>query len=273
MSFVTSYLMGGLGNQMFQIAHAISHARRLSLDFFFDKKSETDRQGNQVFCYKDNVFRNIKFVDSFDVPLMRLYESDIVGQNIDNLLLNYNIEFFGYFQSEVFFQNCLDYIRDIFSPTEQFIEEKNKKYSFLNSKTVSLHIRRGDYLNLSKIHPVISESYIKAALEHCKNYDHLIIFTDDKEWAHGLDLRDAFIVEGQEDYEDLWLMSLCKNNIISNSTFSWWASFLNRNPEKKIIAPSVWLGPEEPNWEQIYSESFIKIPVVYSSGAFIHIKN
>lgn len=270
MSFVTSYLMGGLGNQMFQIAHAINHAKRLSIDCFFDKNSFLPLQGKKTFEYENNIFKKIKFVDEINVPLMRLYEADIIDRNLENLLLNYNVEFFGYFQSNIFFQDYEDYIKEIFSPTEDFINEAYTRYNFINNNTVSLHIRRGDYLLFPNAHPTIDESYINAALKYCEDYENLLIFTDDKEWANSLNLRNSFIVEGQEDYEDLWLMSLCKDNIISNSSFSWWGSFLNKNPDKKIIVPSLWVGPEGPNMDKIYNDNFIKIPVTYSKGSFTY---
>ena len=68
----------------------------------------------------------------------------------------------------------------------------------------------------------------------------------------------------------MWLMSLCKNNITSNSTFSWWGGFLNQNTNKKIYVPSIWFGPSgEYDWEDIYVESWTKINVKYSEGMLI----
>ena len=75
------------------------------------------------------------------------------------------------------------------------------------------------------------------------------------------------IVEEDEDYKEIWLMSLCKNNIICNSTFSWWGSFLNRNENKKVIAPSIWFGTGGPsNFSDIYESNWIIINVESKNG-------
>ena len=91
-----------------------------------------------------------------------------------------------------------------------------------------------------------------------------LIFSDDIAWckANFPDLPEKFVfIEGNADHEDLLLMSHCKNNIICNSTFSWWAAWLNSNPEKKVIAPSKWFGPafENYNTDDLYCDGWIKI--------------
>ena len=100
-----------------------------------------------------------------------------------------------------------------------------------------------------------------------KDYQHLFLFGDDKEWLlqnfHGENIT----LINEEDYVDMWIMSLCKHNIIPNSTFSWWAAFLNKNNNKKIIVPSIWFGPNGPqNYYDMYESDWTKMDVVYSDG-------
>jgi hypothetical protein len=78
---------------------------------------------------------------------------------------------------------------------------------------------------------------------HDKKY---LIFSDDPEWCkqNFNFIEDKVIIEGNQDYLDLYLMSFCKNNIISNSTFGWWGAWLNKNIGKKVIIPEIWYGPK-----------------------------
>ena len=93
---------------------------------------------------------------------------------------------------------------------------------------------------------------------NCENF---IIFSDDIKWCKNNFIGDKFtFIEGEKDYIDLWLMSLCNHNIIANSSFSWWGAWLNQNPNKKVIAPINWFGPEKKlNPKDIYCKNWIKI--------------
>jgi hypothetical protein len=266
--FTTAHLMGGLGNQMFQMANVIGQARRLKLDYGFFLQSEIPLQGKQPSSYISNIFRNIPFVSFAPGNLMRLYQSDIQGRNIDSTLLNNHVEFFGYYQSEVFFQDSAEYIRRVFAPSDSFIQDAYKEFDFLDSETVSVHIRRGDYLRFPGIHPSVDISYVQEALECHGHYDNLIVFSDDPEWAKkNFDFPRMYVIS-IEDYQSLWLMSLCKHNIIANSSFSWWASYLNFNKNCKVYAPSRWYGPDgDQNFLQIYRNDMVRIPVLYKDGA------
>ena len=81
------------------------------------------------------------------------------------------------------------------------------------------------------------------------------------------------MVEGLEDYEELWMMSLCNHNVMSNSSFSWWGSYLNLNEDKKIFVPSTWFGPQgETYYQDVYEDNWIKIETIFDDGK-IKIKN
>ena len=127
------------------------------------------------------------------------------------------------------------------------------------------------YVKISHFHPVIDKTYIDEAISQNGKYSTIFIFSDDVEWVkQNLSYPNQIIVTELEDYEELWLMSLCKNNIMSNSTFSWWGSFLNKNKNKNVFTPSIWFGPSVGyNFQDIYLDSWIKITVTYSKGVLL----
>lgn len=263
----TANLMGGLGNQMFQIAHALCQGWKNNVESEFIPVSYTPMsQARQTKNYVNNIFRNIKFVNKI-VKKQTLTEWSWNESNI-NPNFNSTIEFNGYYQSS---KNFLGYdkdIRDVFKPTEEFKKQIYETYPELkNKKTTSIHIRRGDYLTISNVLPTIDISYIHHCMDVFKDSEIFFIFSDDKKWVkENIKKDNIIIVEGLEDYEDLWMMSLCDNNILSNSSFSWWGSFLN-NKNPKVLVPSLWFGPNGPQpFNNIYEPSWEKVSVVYDNG-------
>lgn len=262
----TAFLMGGLGNQMFQAAHALAQGKKNNVPVRFKCESWTPMQGRQTPAYKENIFRNLDF-NWVDLPLNRVVEgpweySEIVAD------WTRPTEFYGYFQSSKNFLGYDQHIREVFSPTQKFKEEIYEKYPQMNQdNTVSIHIRLGDYKNNPHIHPSISIEYINRALREIGEYSHAFIFSEDKEWiTNNLNLENSTVVN-EEDWTEMWMISLCKNNINSNSTFSWWGAFLNENPNKKVIAPSIWFGPSGPqNYKDIFEPYWTVLDVQYDNG-------
>jgi len=270
--FYTAHLMGGLGNQMFQIAHTICQGWENNVETKFRPLSFTPMQANQPTKYLDNVFKHVKFTNN--ISNVKQISSGWSYSPI-NPPKNISVEFFGYFQSNKNFLGYDEKIIELFRPSIEFINKIKIKYpEITNKKTVSLHIRRGDYLTVSNVLPVIDKSYIDECIKQNGDYDILFIFSDDKEWVkENLSYPNQIIVSGIEDYEELWLISLCENNIMSNSSFSWWGSFLNENKNKKVFVPSIWFGPSgESSYQDIYLKEWIKINVNFLDGKLIFLK-
>jgi hypothetical protein len=269
--FYTAYLMGGLGNQMFQIAHAISQGIKNGVYVKFKAQAHTPMQAFQPTKYLDNIFDKINFGD-FNMENVKIYESKKWDFYEINPPKEFSTLFYGYFQSHKNFYGNDEYIRNIFQPSDQFIKKIYIKYpQLIEQNNVSIHIRRGDYLKISNILPTIDVSYITKCLSSIENYDNLFILSDDKDWvAKNIKLDNMIIVDELEDYEELWLISLCKTNIMSNSTFSWWGSFLNKNENSKIYCPSIWFGPNgEKNYNDIFYNNWNKINVNYLDGKLV----
>jgi hypothetical protein len=241
MDVVSTKLMGGLGNYMFQIAAAYAVSLR-------DNKSlicETyDMQVPQkpVHSYQNNLFRKINFTEEH-IPHTPFGESKFSYTEIPSI--EGNIRLYGYFQSEKYFKNYRNEILGLFKINSEIENKILSKYKeILEKKPTSIHIRRGDYVWLSDFHANQEIDYYKNAVEKIGYEETFLIFSDDIAWCKtnfGF-IENKFFVTNDFDYEDLVLMTKCSNNIIANSSFSWWGAWLNENESKTVIAPKNWFG-------------------------------
>lgn len=233
---ITSELSGGLGNQMFQVAACISLAKRLGYVAMFDPNTHfLPLQGRKFETYKTNIFRNLTI--SRNLNITNIYSSDKF-----NFVQLPDVQPFtiirGGFQSEKYFNK--EEIYKFFNISDDHRKTLIEKYGDVSNK-ISLHVRRGDYLKLWPHHVFVGEEYYTKAIEMLGDGDYLV-FSDDLDWCKEV-FKGKFDFIKDEDYNELYLMSMCKDNIIGNSTFSWWGAWLNKNPTKKVVAPKTWFGP------------------------------
>jgi hypothetical protein len=250
MNFITTNHRGGLGNVLFKLSATISTAIDNNINYIFSNEflrpvDKITTHGYPDYRrFYDNILRNINFIDklpsNYNVYIESSFNySPIYYEKGTNLLLD------GHFQSEKYFLNNKKNIIELFQPTDKDIQTIKNTFPNINEMT-SIHIRRGDYLQLTDYHPQQETEYFKNSCEIIGISEQYIIFSDDLEGIkHQFDFipNKIFYTSGQ-DWLDLYTMSLCKNNIISNSTFSWWGAYLNSNINKKIIAPNRWFGPK-----------------------------
>lgn len=238
----SGYLVGGLGNQMFVVATATALALRTGDDCAFDLGT-----GNFVHHsakeYVDNIFSKITPRPLTGHPFEHVYQEPHFHYSPIPSLRNTMIR--GYFQSDKYFSDFDKEIRRLFLP-EEVIRKMNEKWGDIISGATSVHVRRGDYLKITEHHPTLSVDYYKEALVRIGNVRRVIVFSDDLDWCQN-NLRvegiEFVFVDGQRDYEDLVLMSLCQNHVMANSSFSWWGSWLNERSNKIVVAPKTWFGP------------------------------
>lgn len=239
---IGAYLMGGLGNFMFQIAAAYDLAVRNN-DVCLINVENVIVVHRNIETYKDNILHNVKFTNKKFNKFYneKKFEYHPIPYERDLMLK-------GYFQSEKYFdrQRILDLYK--IDPTSYKFIKDNIEW-LLNDECVSIHVRRGDYVRNQASHPVQSMDYYNSAISHFEPDCQFLVLSDDIEWCkkHFVDINVKFI-ENTPDYIDLNIMRLCKHNIIANSTFSWWAAWLNENPNKKVIAPKNWFGPKKCNY-------------------------
>ncbi|MFZ0597062.1 MAG: alpha-1,2-fucosyltransferase [Flavobacterium sp.] len=267
-------LIGGLGNQLFQYAVAKSLAIETKQQLFIDvSQFETYKLHNYalnhfnivaaVYKQENKYLRKIK---SF-YKKNNFYKEVDFGYNPNITALKGNIFLEGYFQSEKYFLKYQEEVRNDFellTPLKKITQDTIKKIESVNS--VSIHIRRGDYLN-NPLHNTSKEEYYKKALEiiESKVKDPVFfIFSDDIDWVKlnfstnketiYIDFNDALT-----NFEDLKLMASCKHNIIANSSFSWWGAWLNKNPDKIVVAPKLWFNDDSINTTDIIPTNWVKI--------------
>lgn len=234
---VISNLKGGLGNYLFQIASGYSLAIDNNVDFRVDL-TRIRQVHSHWDTYTSNIFRKITTESSLPITGVYRYES----LTYKAVPYQPNVLIDGYYQSDKYFINNKDIILDLFKIDDETLGYLTDKYpDIVNSEnTCSLHVRRGDFLTIP-FYNKISMDYYNQAIDEIGRDKHFVVFSDDIAWCkeNFKDLNVTFI-EGNKDYQDLYLMSLCKNNITANSTFSWWGSYLNMNPNKKVVTPNIW---------------------------------
>lgn len=271
-SMITLILSGGLGNQMFEYAAgralSLRHKTDLHMDLYIlNKKTKATIRNYELIVFqiethiiKSNLnkiaVKGFGFLKSNSLGRMFLNNIGIFrdekAQCYDSRFkdLSEKTTLFGYFQNENYFKGISKQLRIDFTFKAPLKGKNDEIRTVIEQNTsVSIHIRRGDYSNSNSNLPILDISYYKKAIEHIAsqvNKPYFFIFSDGIDWVkENLDLskfNHQFIDwnKNENSYIDMQLMSMCKHNIIANSSFSWWAAWLNANPNKLVIAPDKW---------------------------------
>ena len=257
-------LHGRLGNQMFQYAAAAGLAARVGTRVALDTRS-AELRGERVLT---RVF-DLPLAEPESLPPARFENLPaylfwrLTGRpprfrRERGLQYNPQIESWGgetylhgYWQSEKYFAHVADAIRrDFRFPDVSSAQNAEMAARIGTGLSISLHVRRGDYVTLGA-HALCDRAYYEAALaavlDGLDDDPTVYVFSDDPNWARKeLPLPcERVIVDfngPEQDFEDMRLMSLCRHNIIANSSFSWWAAWLNAHADKRIAGPRRWFG-------------------------------
>ena len=254
-------MYGRMGNQMFQYAtlYSIAKTRKYEFGIPYSLKSPNPYIN---FCLND-AFNNLTALDSSNIQNPNKAQEHNFTYNAGIFGIPDHTDIIGYFQSEKYF---IDYRQDLLKEFEFKTEIKNTANTIrqIGKKlAVSLHIRLGDYLNLTDKHPICTMEYYREALNHIPDNAFLFIISDDNEKAAELfkDFKRPFCIPDTKNQNvDMCLMTMCDYHIIANSSFSWWGAWLSES--KQVIAPSKWFGesPDMPkNWSDIYCKDWIII--------------
>ena len=264
---ISSMLIGRLGNSMFQIAMSIAYARKYGYQWavqaiphnnesaihrVYPNLPKTNDRGIRYqehpakYCTQHESHYDLCHFDYHHIP--------DVGPDV---------YFVGFWQSYKYFEHCKEEIQKVFAlPHVEGYEEY-----------VSIHVRRGDYVQHSGSFPPITDEYLQKSIEIIWDEvgkENFMVFSDDSEWCKQWALKNSrfniIVSEGRNELQDLSLMASCGHHIIANSSFSWWSAYLGHNPDRIVISPSAqtWFGPtsgvKKPvvdlipsNWIQIHT--------------------
>lgn len=244
---ITCTLRGRMGNQMFIIATTIATALRNNTVYTLPEKSGKRNQFDNYFIHlpKMQPWNGRDIID----PL--IYTERIFGTYMP-IPNEVDIHLQGYFQSELYFK---DY-------RKQVIEAFNLTQYKTRQGVVSVHVRRGDYVRLNHKHPPVSIEYLLQAMNYFVDDGYQFeFFSDDIEWCKANFKGSHFQFNNQNDPKQAMAeMAACEHNIIANSTFSWWAAWLNSNPDKVVIAPKQWFSDKYPNKDKdIIPKNWIRL--------------
>jgi len=248
---ITGHLMGGMGNLLFILATCYDLSKKYNSTLKFYTKMWTDSKRKNIIKY--NMFKNFQLDSNTNRNYKITYRENNFFYDTIHLDSRINNCICGYFQSYKYFESCkTKFIKMLHNPYSKTIESVIRQYNNNNTLTpVSIHVRRTDYLSLSHIHLNLDMKYYLDAISHFSTENSIfIIFSDDIAFIQNeplfKNLPHKIIIDNPDDEYCFWLMSACTNNIIANSSYSWWASYVNSNPNKLVIAPERWFGPSGP---------------------------
>ncbi len=267
---------GQLGNQLWQIAAMIGYARKHG-EMPFLKEWNCSYSKQDMAQYFPAI--ELMLCPGEKMAVENTYkEPGFQYQEIPHLP---NLDLSGYFQSPLYWKHCEKIIRMYFQPSSKLMENVRLRFTALtllnpDSQICSIHVRRKDYLNIAS-HNVVGMPYYEMAMQYVKQSlpdkkVEFAIFSDDIEWCKSNFPAGCSFANTGNNVEDMFLMSLCHHNIIPNSTFSWWASWLNQNPDKIVVAPDRWFNNDYADFKDVYADYMVKLDADGKSSVPVNAK-
>jgi len=261
---LTCNLMGGLGNQIFQIFATISYAIKSKNRFQFLNLTTLGAGSTTVrYTFWESFFSNMKpfLISELPQPIHVIREKGFPYNELPvREMVNRNVMIYGYFQSYKYFQEnyaMIYRILNIDKMKNDIVNNLNLSSEYLEN-TVSMHFRIGDYKKIQDFHPLATYDYYERSLLYMQiskpNSNFTVLY-----FCEDCDIDDVMVIINKltinyplynfkrglntlEDWQQMILMSCCHHNIIANSSFSWWSAYFNSNKDKIVCYPSVWFG-------------------------------
>ena len=260
---ITCNLMGGLGNQIFQIFATISYAIKSRNEFKFLNVSTLGSGSTTIRnTFWNSFFKRLQLflIDNIPQPIHVIREKDFTFNELEiSEMIERDCLIYGYFQSYKYFHEQFQLICRIIGlekMKQDLIDKLKLNHEYLNN-CISMHFRIGDYKKIQAFHPLATYEYYRNSLNFIKNksseFYHILYFCEDNDIDDVTqtinrlesEFPDYKFIRGDntlEDWEQMLFMSCCHHNIIANSSFSWWGAYFNSWSDKIICYPSVWFG-------------------------------
>lgn len=248
---------GRLGNQMFQYAGLRGIAQHRNYNWIIPEPVSYGESNYGLFdCFEMSSVKeeNFGLVNAQSIQTGCFHFSKDFFDNCPD-----NINLHDYFQTEKYFENIPDIIRQDFTFKKEILNPCFEIMQDLKDP-IFIHVRRGDYVNQPNNHPVCPLSYYEKSLELFDKESQVLIFSDDLNWCRQNFIDDRFLIPTENPvynhlsdtndgrvrsfipYYDLCMMSMCSGGIIANSSLSWWGAWLIKNPTQPIVSPNPWFG-------------------------------
>ena len=277
---LSCFLQGGLGNQLFQIFTTISHALNYKTSFLFlnDYQLGNGENGATIrYTYWNSFFKRLKIFtrDRDRMPKMEfLKEKEFTYRELPPIF-NENYMLLGYYQSPKYFDKNRDLLFKLIKLEEKKNLVKENDVSTIDyNNTISMHFRFGDYKLVPYMHPILKKDYyvncLKYILNQKNNMERVLYFCEEEDCEEvseyivylKREFPDLIFEKANpllEDWQQMLQMSLCKYNIIANSTFSWWGAYFNTNQGKIVCYPEKWFGPAGHDTRDLFLDSWVKM--------------
>ena len=253
-------LYGNLGNLLFQYGTAVSLGRGKAVGVTSSEKTIAQlREYAEMFEGLETVAEAP--AGALRVDQVRCDHTEFPDPEGRDVFIN------GYFQSEQYFD--VDLVYGLFKPREERVARLREKFGDWLSRpgVTGISVRRGDYLRVAAWHPFVGERYFRGCLARLPDVRDFVVCSDGMAWCRrffpkAFPGRRFLFVEGEGVLDQLFLHTLCANNIVSNSSFSWWGAWLGEQRRRRggscgvTLAPSMWLGYEPERrgatWDDVY---------------------
>ena len=280
MYFISCKIIGGLGNQLFQIFCTMSYGIDYNKYLIFPITNPEKTQGKynrdthwndllkELQCY-------ILSEEKYKKKRKILYNETVYNFVKIPEYPEQSLEIYGYFQSEKYFKHNYEKICNILKIKDIKLQIYDKYKFYFNSKinNISMHFRLGDYKAIQHYHPIMNDKYYIDALTAIldKNQKYNILYfcesEDNEEIIKRIEIINGnfnnltFIKISDDipDWEQMIIMSLCNHNIIANSSFSWWGAYFNSRENKIVCYPNYWFGDQNINTIDLCPPQWIKI--------------
>lgn len=284
---IIARLQGGLGNQMFQYAAAKSLAKRLGSSFKLEALTSLSKDKQRVIALgdlnagfelatKEEIKKFLFFPglyrhkpELFSKLGRNVYREQSFHYDPNFLTLSDPVYLDGFWQSPRYFADIETIIRSDFAVKDQLVKKVLSKGRELEeSHAIGVHVRRGDFLRpkIAAYHGVLDAAYYQSAIESIQEKDPratVHFFSDDIEWVKSnipTQVNTEFVSSPRRTaLEDFYLMSKCRHNVIANSSFSWWAAWLNNHPDKMVVAPRNWFADPVINTGDLIPSGWIRL--------------